>query len=302
MRALVLSSLLALAACGTDDTDPSGPGPVDGDPITIDTPSFTLQPGDEKFNCYYTTLPTTEAIGMGRISSHMPPGSHHMIVYKTRMPGAPDGTMRECRNFGMTADNLADFPVWLYASQEPEGLLSMPDGVAMPVGAQQHLVINMHYINQTDAPITASVHIEFEPLATKTYMAAHTFITYNTQINVPAGATGKVGGSCTVPDGSQFLSMSTHSHQYTTSAQVKDGDRLVIETRDWAHAALERWPAPYLTFASKQLSYECNYTNTTTQTLTTGESAIANEMCMAVGVYFPATKDTFCLNSQILPF
>jgi hypothetical protein len=32
-------------------------------------------------------------------------------------------------------------------------------------------------------------------------------------------------------------------------------------------------------------------------TITVGESAELNEMCMAVGYYFPATSQTFCLNS-----
>ena len=111
MRIAALLLLLAFAAC----TD-SG---LQGQKMAIDTPSFTLQPGEEKFYCYYTTLPNAEAAGIYHLSSSMTPGSHHMIVLKTMTPSQPDGTFAECQNFGMGAGGLTDIPVWLYAAQDP---------------------------------------------------------------------------------------------------------------------------------------------------------------------------------------
>jgi hypothetical protein len=40
----------------------------------------------------------------------------------------------------------------------------------------------------------------------------------------------------------------------------------------------------------------------TANTITVRESAEKNEMCMAVGYFFPATSDTFCLDSTIYSF
>jgi hypothetical protein len=292
MRVAALSLLVAFTAC----TDDSGVGP--GERITIETPSFVLQPGEEKFYCYHTTLPNAEPTGIHQMSSRMPPGSHHMIVYKMRTAKAPDGTLEECVDFGMGDGGLADIPIWLYAAQEPESDFTMPEGVGMAIGANQPVIVNMHYINQSDEPLTANVHVDLDAYAPgRKFTEAHSYITFNTEIDVAPGATGSAGGTCDVAPGSKFISMSTHSHKYTTSARVHDGDRMVLETRDWAHATLERWPAPHFTFESGKLDYRCEYTNTTNERLTTGESAIANEMCMAVGVFFPATGDTFCLNS-----
>jgi hypothetical protein len=221
-----------------------------------------------------------------------------MIVFKTRQAKAPDGTLAECENFGMGDGGLADLPVWLYASQEPENSFAMPEGVGIAVAPNQPVIVNMHYINQSDAPLTANVHVELEAFVPDhTYTEAHAYITFNDEIDVPAGARGSAGGSCDVPAGAKFIMMSTHSHKYTMSAQVRDGDALVLETLDWAHATVEQWSDPYYTFKSGKLDYRCEYNNTTNQPLTTGESAIANEMCMAVGVYFPARGDTYCLNS-----
>jgi hypothetical protein len=298
MRAIALLATIAplAAACASD---PAGPALSD-ELITIDTPSFTLQPGEEKFYCYYTTLPTATT-GIHRMSSLMPPGSHHMIVFKTQSAHQPDGTFGECSNFGAGGGGVANVPVWLYATQTPEGEFTLPDGVGIAVGDAQPVIVNIHYINQTEAPLTANVHLEFESFVPNAkFIEAHAFVTYNSQISLPPGATGGVSGSCNVPADAQFVSMTTHSHKYTTSAVVMDGGTMVLETLDWAHATVERWDKPYYTFGSGTLDYSCEYHNTTDRTLETGESAIANEMCMAVGVFFPSSSDIFCLDSLTL--
>jgi len=288
MRLAALFLLLAFAAC----TD------AGGQRLTIETPSFVLQPGEEKFYCYYTTLPAAEPTGIYQMTSSMPPGSHHMIVFKTRTPKQPDGTLAECENFGMGSGGLTDIPVWLYATQDPENRFTMPDDVGISVAPNQPVIVNMHYINLSDVPLTANVHIDFDTYAAgHEFVQAHGYITFQNDINVPAGAQGSAGGTCDVPAGAQFALMSTHSHKYTTSARVFDGDKMVLETLDWAHATVTAWDAPFYTFSSGKLDYRCEYNNNTNQPLTTGESAISNEMCMAVGLYFPSHGDTFCLNS-----
>jgi hypothetical protein len=297
----VAAPLLSLALASTLAACSDAPESTVGETITIDTPSFTLQPGDEKFYCYYTTLPNAEATGIHRMASSMTPGSHHMIVFKTRTPQMPDGTFAECQNFGMGSGGLANIPVWLYAAQNPEVQYTMPDDVGISIAPSQPVLVNMHYINLSDQPITANVHIDLEAYKpTHTFTQAHTYVTFNTEIDVPAGAQGSAGGTCDVSPDAKFLFMTTHSHKYTTRAQVLDGDTMVLETRDWAHATVESWGSPYYSFASGKLGYRCDYNNTTTEPLRTGESAIANEMCMAAGVYFPAHGDTFCINSLTL--
>lgn len=293
---LVVALTAPLTACGTSD-------PVlDEKLITIQTPSFTLQPGEEKFYCLYTTLPVDQDSGVHRVASHMTPGSHHMIVFKTKTQLEADGTFKECSNFG-AGDNMSNIPVWLYASQTPDNEVVMPENVGIALTAHQPVIINMHYVNTTDAPMTAQVNIEMERYApTFHFTEAHAFITFNTKINVPAGGTGSAGGTCQIDPIWNFVMMSTHSHQYTTAAKVYDGSSMVLETLDWAHATVARFEQPYYNFASGNVTYQCDYHNTTNMPLTTGESAISNEMCMAVGLFFPATRDTFCLNSLTVSF
>jgi hypothetical protein len=114
-----------------------------------------------------------------------------------------------------------------------------------------------------------------------------------------------VSGDCDVPADANFFLMSTHSHKRTTEALAARSDgMMLVDTTDWEHATISRWAAPqFLTFAAgEKLHYQCSYKNDSSNTITDGESAEKNEMCMAVGYYFPATSDTFCLNSSVYSF
>ena len=196
VAATCLASLAALTGLAGCSEDPA----ASGEAFAIDTPSFTLQPGEEKFYCYYTTLPNAEATGIHRVASSMTPGSHHMIVFKSRSAQQPDGTMAECENFGMGSGGLADIPVWLYAAQDPEVQFTMPQDVGVSIAASQPVIVNMHYINQSDAPLTANVHVDLEAYRPSfAFTQAHSYVTLNTEIDVPAGATGSAGGTCDVP-------------------------------------------------------------------------------------------------------
>jgi hypothetical protein len=275
--------------------------------IQLDSPSFTLQPGDEVFKCWYSSINSDAELQAVRMHSTMSPGSHHFIVYTTQTPLRPDGTFEDCSGNNQTG-MLTNVPVWLYATQDPEAELLMPSGTALPLKARQPLYFNMHYINATQAPMTVQVHLDVES-AMGTFQRVGAYVTYNTQISVPPGGTQMVSGDCAVPTTAQFFTMSTHSHKRTTDAfaakevGTTTGDMLV-HTTDWAHAAISRWSAPsFLTFAAgEKLHYQCSYHNDTTTTITEGESAEKNEMCMAVGYYFPATGSTFCLNSSVFSF
>lgn len=86
---------------------------------------------------------------------------------------------------------------------------------------------------------------------------------------------------------------------------VKDGmpasTAVTFTSTDWEHPGAKTWMAsPFYTFASGKLTYECTYDNTgsnAASTVVSGPSAETNEMCMATGYYFPATKPLICLNS-----
>lgn len=317
----VSCAALALAGCGSDGADPAtaGPGAGSGDPgagsggngagtgsgagpgtagFQITTPPITIPSGSEKTYCYYTSLDLADDVGVKRWSSTMTSGSHHLIVYFTEDAQEPDGTIVEdCDAVGGGGLN---FPIWTYSAQSPEAENVMPEGVGMTVKAKQNLFVQMHYLNTTMEDIEASVDVRAEIYeAGRSYTPAAAFITFNTQIDLPPHGTGSAEGTCSVPSDVSFFTLSTHAHRRATRTWVRDGSETVFESEDWEHPGAVDWTAaPHYTFGN-DLSYHCEYQNDLDKPVKTGNSAETDEMCMAVGYFFPADKPVFCINSAI---
>jgi hypothetical protein len=321
MRNLVrlgIGLVLAAAACGTggttgDTPDAAGSNP-DADPnadltppaagegFQLKSPEISIPAGAEHTYCWYTTVPLAAATGVKKWQSKMTPGSHHLIVFMTSSALKPDGTLID--GCGLTGGGgLSNFPVWSYSAQTADQEAPMPDGVGMVIGAQQHLYVQMHYLNTTDHELKVHVTINgytYKP--TDTFMKAAAFVTFNTQIHIPGGvgmkATAQAQCSNT-PVGVNFFTMSTHSHRRSVHTYVYDGTTQIDDSTTWEHPTIESYlTKPEWKFYKfkGQLSYRCDYVNDLAAAVNTGDSAATDEMCMAVGYFFPADQPVFCLN------
>jgi hypothetical protein len=317
---LVLAMMAAATACGTggqaDTPDAQGSGPdampgadlqppPAGQGFQLKSPEITIPKGEEHTYCWYTTIPLTAATGVKKWESHMTPGSHHLIVFMTSSAMQPDGTLIDgCGLLG--GGGLGNLPVWSYSAQVEDQVAPMPTGVGMQVNASQHVFVQMHYLNLTDQDEKVHVTINgwtYQP--TDTYMKAAAFVTYDTGIQIPGGVgmpydTKQVQCSNT-PVGVQFFAMSTHSHRRSKETMVYDNGVQILDSTDWQHPTIKNFQtdAPTWDFYQfkGQLSYECKYVNDLTAPVYTGDSAATNEMCMAVGYFFPADGGpVFCIN------
>ena len=70
-------------------------------------------------------------------------------------------------------------------------------------------------------------------------------------------------------------------------------------SNDWEHPGNAAFDAPtFYEFSSGKLTWECTYMNTgdnAGRTITAGQSARTDEMCMATGYYFPAIGPRGCV-------
>jgi hypothetical protein len=320
MRTQLFLLLAAVAACGTDhETDPMTGGGTPDAPTGIDppargfqvaSPDVTIMPGQEVTYCYYFRTPNTETMVIKKWSSVMTPGSHHMIMYSTASDAMPPGTISTsaCGNFA-----ASNAPSWTYSAQTPTNELALPadDGTGLPLGqeiaAGTPAYFQMHYLNATDAPLKAHVVLNAEAFdAGVAYTKTAPYVTYNSKISIAPNAVGDVESqTCAVPAGLKFWLVSTHAHQQAVKTAVKDGQpastAVAFTSNDWQHPGAATWmTAPFFTFSTNKLTYECTYNNTGPNAATTvvaGPSAVTNEMCMATGYFFPATKPLLCLNN-----
>ncbi|MFI5306334.1 MAG: hypothetical protein ACHQ53_03215, partial [Polyangiales bacterium] len=126
--------------------------PAADEGFQIKTSTFTLNPGDEVYNCFHAAVPSSAVFPVGEWDAQMSPGSHHFILYRAGADSTPDRTLTSpgCTSgFGGST--------WLYTQGAPRGHLPFPDGVAMELAAGERIIFDMHYINTTNAPIQASV-------------------------------------------------------------------------------------------------------------------------------------------------
>jgi hypothetical protein len=301
--------------------------PASGEGYQIETPDYKaddanaknmiVEPNKEIFLCYYVTLPNSAEIDIGAFQSYMSPySSHHFILYQQggnsgissfiAASPQPSGTIQSCGFAGGT---------WVYATSTPGAVVTstMPEGVGLPFAASTQLVLNMHFINTGTTTLYPKVKLNILFAKHVEYKAA-VMVSFNTKINVP-GATASgpgmqtVSGTCTAPVGSKFFSMSTHTHKHATAAVVNfvsgGATEPLVHTgedamypaaqqagtgTDWEHPGVSLWSGPdFLTVKQgDSFTYSCSYVNTASTAVTVGETAASNEMCMAIGYYYPA--------------
>lgn len=311
------SSLFAcffLMACGggggtndgmTGDDTPPGP---DGGDITppargfqIVTPDIDIPAQTEITYCYYFRTPNTEPMAINKWVSHMTPGSHHLIMFTTATDKMPPGTVSASNcGFGGGTQNI---PSWTYSAQVPDATMSLPadDGTGKPlaidIAANAAGFVQMHYFNPGDTPIKAHVTINAEALpANSAYTKTAAYVTYNGSLSIPPGATNlPQTQSCNAPSGGKFWLMSTHAHKQAIKTEVLDGTTVAFTSTNWEHPGAQTWmTSPFFAFASGKVTYRCTYNNPTGREIRSGDSAATDEMCMASGYYFPATKSLIC--------
>ena len=315
-----LVSALALVGCGHHGGGGGGGGGGGPDSSTNGTPAFeirspdiTLNPGQEITDCYYFHTSNTATVAVNKWVSDLTPGSHHMIMFLNPNGTQPaDGTVDQ--NCGLGGGGMGtNIPVWTYSTQMPHQEADLPpdDGTGKPlaqkIAANSAGYLQMHYLNTTDTALTVHVDLQaFALAANATFTQTDAYVTYNYDLSIPPHASalntppdqGSIWtASCPTPPGVKFWSLSTHSHKQSVETEVLDGSSMLVQSMDWQHPAIQLWPAtPFYAFTSNTLTWTCKYANTgsnAANTITSGQSAQTNEMCMAAGYFFPSTGPKF---------
>lgn len=271
--------------------------PAQGQGFQLKTPTFTLNPGQEVFNCWHVATPNTDTFAVGEWDSQMAKGSHHFILYRadTDSSATPQGVLT---NAGCTQGFGGS--TWLYTGGSPRGHLLMPDGVAMTIKGGQRLDFDMHYINTGTEAIPAHITLNVNKVKAAMYQVADAQISFNLGINVPAHGTQTVKGTCTPPPGASYFLLQTHMHHHGTDATISRLSasgmvgEMLVHTTNWDTPEVKIWQqAPFLTLAAgEKFQYTCSYKNDTSQAVTVGTSAEYNEMCMMEAYFFPASATT----------
>ena len=276
----------------TPGNDLAAPDAADGFQFVLKSGQVTIQPNTEAYYCYYKTIPGNAAIQVGAFQSWMSENSsHHFITYQVTGGASPDGTLEQCA--GVAGK-------WVYATSVAGQVieLKMPDTVGLSMNAGTQLVLNMHFVNPGTAPVSPTLKLNVLYAKNVMYQAG-TMVSFNASIDVPpAGPNGPgtqtVSGTCQAPIGSKFFAVTSHTHKHATVTDVNfvnnGQSQNIVHTTNWEAPDVGLFYAPsFLTVnQGDSFMYSCSYSNSTSSPVLVGETAASNEMCMAIGYYFPA--------------
>jgi hypothetical protein len=292
--------VVAAAACsGKSDSSSSGNGSsgLQAAIGPIDVPA-----GVETTQCIVVPLGNTQDVVMDGYDVTLTVGSHHLIVYLTT--DAPHSDPRNCLPFTGLALGT-DIPIAFANKQNVNW--AFPTGVGIDIPAGQNIKIEGHYINATGADLQGKGNVSFTgtPKASHApYQPAGYAFYGTTQFTIPPNASFSTGPLFQAgPAGTKLVSISTHQHRLGARAQVwaskSNGDMSdqIADDRNWAQPA---WTtiAPQFQFdGATGLTYQCDWTNTTDQTVSFGESAL-NEMCFVGGYIYPFHGMDLCVDGS----
>lgn len=273
-------------ASGADDAAAEGGLPNDPEiafSVTLNMDPFTVAPGQEVFMCQDFANPFQGAqADIKTYELHMSQGSHHMFAfYKTN---ATNTSVAPCPQGGL------QFAPFTFTAQSPDVVETYPEGVGATIPPTTGFTINAHYINVGASPIAGHVSLTMS-VAKPGVVTQHAGVVFLNQAFLSVPATGQPSTSTsqyTLPQDVYLMTSDSHMHQRATNfvATTSTGQTL-FQTTQWADPPPAVYSPPNLLPAGTKISWSCTYVNDTGQTLTFGESAATNVMCISVSIFYP---------------
>lgn len=265
--------------------------------VTLTITPFTVAAGDEVYKCQWFANPFGQDVDIVEIDGQMSQGSHHFFVFNMdpstgQTTAAP---LEEC-----PAAGLEFFP-YIYLSQQPNWDVTYPQpDMGYPLVAANGLMMNLHFLNTGTEPINAqaTVTIHTAKPGVVTTHVGNLFLN-NQSMSVPANTpeSAPIWQSASNTPITTFdyniLQSWSHMHMYglTFEALLSPSTTPFYTETNWnAPPVTNYWPNPIAVPMGTQITWQCQYYNPTGATMTFGDSALTNVMCIYFGQYYPTVS------------
>lgn len=305
---LLLAAALCVGACSKSSSGSSEPtGVPAGTTYSLTFPLGTVQPGVENTQCLVLRLGNPESIHVGTIHNTLSNGSHHMIVYRSTET-TEQTTPFDCQPFTDTLDPSKGST--LMVTQKKDDTLQLPDGVGFTLDANQMIRIELHYINPTTAPIDVTATTSIIAMDDSQFQNEADFLFIgDPDIKIPPNSSTTLGPIFfqlpTEYAGVNFFAITGHEHQLGTNVKVSvassatDPGTSVYDVPGWL------WSEPTTVVANPPFTipqnggftFTCDWTNTSANTVSFGESA-NDEMCFFWAYYYPSQGARVCVHTD----
>lgn len=272
---------------GTTTTSASGgststgteTGSQTGETVTIEMDSFDIPSGAEVYKCQNFANPFGGDADVSGFESHMTKGSHHLLLFYT--DGASNGALEDCSGL--------EFAATPYSTQLPDDAVTFPAGVAAAIPSSKGLRLQSHYLNTSADTVTAHVKMTFHLAAPGTVKEhAGVLFVVQTEIYVEPNSTKEITYDCNIPKDMKVLKTASHMHKHGTKFASTVAGAPFYNTETWDEPEPALFDPPMALKAGDPLHFGCTFVNASPDTLTFGESAASNEMCILVASFYPA--------------
>lgn len=259
--------------------------------FTFETATFTVPPGSEVYKCQDFRNPFGQDVAIVESTTHLVSGSHHMFAFLV-----PNDQLSlfdalvDCPGGGV------EFHPYLTTSASEEATTTYPPGVGRVLGAGDGVRLMVHLLNVTPDAQDAFIRytVRHTDPATLQYRAGSIFLN-NIGIRVPPGQSTQ-RSSYTLPSDIWLMGAASHMHSRGVHFVATANGQTLVDDTAWEDPKMFTFdPALHLT-AGTTINWECTYQNETARTLTFGESASSNEMCIFPGEFY--NDNGFQITSQ----
>jgi len=243
---------------------------------------YTIQPGQEAVVCQDFANPLKQDVAVLESDSTMSQGSHHMFVFS-------DSTIASQNTTNVSTCSGIEFHDFVHVAQTPTQVIQYPSGVGKKLTSGQGLRILTHYLNAGSSSLVGQVtiNIHWTPIAQVQRVAVGLFLN-NALIVVPTGMSTQSRTTTALPADIDVMIAVSHMHKQAIGFQATTSTGQVIYKGTlWSDPVPAYFKPAMVVNKGSTITWACTYNNTTGKTLTFGESAATNEMCILAGIVYP---------------
>jgi hypothetical protein len=262
---------------------------------TITMDPFPVPAGTEVFYCQIFANPWRKQVDIKTYDLSMDEGSHHMFAFY--QSNASDGPVAPCPAGGLT------FGAFTFTSQQPKLTETFPDTVGATIPTTSGFNMMAHYLNTTSEPLTA--HVSLTMYIAKTGVVTnHAGVIYENNVTMTVPPTGEPyvsTDSALLDQDVNIMAAVSHMHKFATSfvattTTPEGSTQPLYQTTSWDQPKTAFFTTPLHLPKGTSINWSCTDVNTTGETLTFGEYAQTNVMCISVSIFYPVTN----INNPVL--
>lgn len=315
---LCASVVVVLAACSEETSAMPGDGlppeaiepPGEGLGMQISMRAMAA-PGEEIWKCQVSELPNRSTASVHRVVSRQTAGIHHMDIMVLTLAGVSlEPGVYDCDGLYREHTELMESGVILFASQNADQTVQLPEGVAANLPARLLVMQEIHYVNTTSEPREVASYVNAYTMPTSEVRdQIWGFAIRDTNLTIPAASEHHEWTRCVMSEDIDLLFLASHTHELGANVTVRtfDGQQtgdVIYSNDDWHAPVLKQYETPLHIPAGTGFEFDCHFINPRREPAHWGFAAI-EEMCQIAIVFTPgnfgARCDVVATSDGILP-